>query len=411
MPRKCKNWLEAYLEYTSEQESPIEFHRWTGIAVLSATLGRHIYMDRGYYTIYPNIYVVLVAGSAKCRKSVSSHIGVDFINELKQRPMVFSQKITNEALIKALLDAKIDGQSCGLIYASELSVFMGKDAIGSGLIPTLTDLYDSPRKWSYHTRTRGIEILENVSLCMLGASTMDWLRTAIPADAVGGGFTSRIIFIYQDKIGRSMLFPRKKAHFEQLKKDMIEDLNHIRTQRGPMDLTPEAMAMAEKWYNDEMSKVHDARLEGYFGRKHDTMFKIAMCLSLASTDDRWVTAEHIDKALTLLKDNEASLGHIMATVTATEIGEKTGKILAIINKHEKLTHTELLKACWRVGPAIEIAEHIKTLIEAGEISQHLENDNRTRYYKTAKAWKVDFPPKAKPEEMNGKPGVEPIAPF
>src|SRR3990167_622254 len=187
------------MDYTSEQESREDFHRWTSIAVLSATMGRHIFMERGYYTLFPNLYIVLVAGSAKCRKSVSTHIGISFLNELKQKPMVFSQKITNEALIKALLDAKIDGQSSGIIYASELSVFMGKDAVTSGLIPTLTDLYDSPSKWSYHTRTRGIEILENVSICMLGASTIDWLRTSIPVDAIGGGFTSRVIFVYQDK--------------------------------------------------------------------------------------------------------------------------------------------------------------------------------------------------------------------
>ena len=386
MPRKCKDWITAYLQYTSEQESPIAFHKWTAMAVLSATLGRHVYMERGYYTIFPNLYVVLIAGSAKCRKSVSSHIGINLLNELVHRPMVFSQKITNEALIKALLDAKVDSQSCGIIYASELSVFMGRDAIGTGLIPTLTDLYDSPKKWSYHTRTRGVELLENVSICMLGASTMDWLKSSIPVDAVGGGFTSRVIFVYQDQPRKSILFPNRTEEMIAIHKDLVEDLNHIRSQRGPMELTPEAMTVAETWYNSELTKQRDARLEGYFGRKHDTMFKLSMVLSMAETDDRWIQETHIRKALELLEENEESLVTVMATVTSSAVGEETDKVLAFIRKQRKVQHSDLLRYCWRMGNAQAISEHVRTLLEAGEITQGLEKDNRTRFYEIAKKY-------------------------
>ena len=386
MPRRCKNWLTSYLEYTSEQESPEEFHRWTSMMVLSATLGRHIYMDRGYYTIYPNLYVVLVAGSAKCRKSVSSHIGVGLLNELTNKPMVFSQKITNEALIQALMDAKIDGSSCGVIYASELSVFMGSDAIGTGLIPTLTDLYDSPKKWSYHTRTRGIEVLENVSLCLFGASTIDWLRTSIPAGAVGGGFTSRVIFIYQEKARKPILFPKRAVGFQKMHEDLMTDLNHIRTQRGLMELTPEAVTLAEKWYAGELARPRDSHMEGYFGRKHDTMFKLAMLLSIADSDERIITVEHINQALELLGANEENLLKIMSTVTSTEIGDMSDKMLTIIRKGGKMSHADLLKKCWRMGNAVELSQHIATLVEAGEVIQTLSEDNRTRTYESAKKW-------------------------
>lgn len=386
MPRRCSNWLTTYMDYTSEQESPEDFHRWTGIAVLSATLGRHIFLERGYYTLFPNLYIVLVAGSAKCRKSVSTHIGIAFLNELKQKPMVFSQKITNEALIKALLDAKIDGQSSGIIYASELSVFMGRDAIGSGLIPTLTDLYDSPKKWSYHTRTRGVEILENVSICMLGASTIDWLRTSIPVDAIGGGFTSRIVFVYQEKARKPILFPTKKVGHEELHRYLSEDLNHIRTQRGQMDLTPDARILASAWYEEELGKPRDSRLEGYFGRKHDTMFKIAMLLSIAEGDERWITVPHIQMALNMLETNEVSLVKVMSVVTANEVGDKSDKILSIIRKAGKISHMELLQQCWRFGNALELAQHIQTLDESGEIKTSLSSDNRTRFYEAAQRW-------------------------
>ena len=103
---------------------------------------------------------------------------------------------------------------------------------------------------------------------------------------------------------------------------MVEDLNHIRTQRGQMDLTPDARILASAWYEEELGKPRDSRLEGYFGRKHDTMFKIAMLLSLAESDERWITVPHIQQALHILEANEGSLVKVMSVVTANETGDK-----------------------------------------------------------------------------------------
>src|SRR3990167_9982057 len=380
--RKCENWLASYLEYTSEQESPTEFHLWTSMAILSATLGRHVWIDRGYYTTFPNLFIILVAGSAKCRKSVSTHMGLDLLYELRDRPMVFSQKITNEALIQALAEAKVDNSSAGLIYASELSVFMGVDAHHSGLIPTLTDLYDSPAVWSYRTRSRGIEELTNVSLCMLAASTAEWLRTSIPVDAVGGGFTSRIVFVYQDKPKKPNLFPKRHERALELKTALVSDLNHMRRLRGQMAFIPEAMELAEKWYAQESQKERDPKLEGYFGRKHDTMFKISTLLCLAESDVPWIEARHITKALAMMAENEVNLSTILASVTATETGSVTEKILGIVRREEKITHTDLLRKCWRFASAVELAEHVKTLVDSKELVEIF--DGRNRCYEVTK---------------------------
>src|SRR4029077_7001818 len=98
--------------------------------------------------------------------------------------------ITPEALIGSLQEStdKETKISYGLILASELSVFLGADAIKSGMIPILTDLYDSKDNWEYKTRIRGRETIPHVTISMLGASTMDWIKTSIPIEAIGGGF-------------------------------------------------------------------------------------------------------------------------------------------------------------------------------------------------------------------------------
>jgi len=67
-----KDWLSSYLEYTSGQESPRNFHFWTGLSILGGALRRNVVLDRVYYKLFPNLYVILVAASAACKKKCSN---------------------------------------------------------------------------------------------------------------------------------------------------------------------------------------------------------------------------------------------------------------------------------------------------------------------------------------------------
>lgn len=383
MNRNCPiSWIDSYLEYTKNQESPTAFHSWVALSILGAVIGRNVWLRRVKYTIYPNMFVILVAGSARCKKSSSINIGINLLRQLKEPPMLFAQKITNEALIQALEEAKKDDSSSGLICASELSVFMGVDAIRSGIIPTLTDLYDSPKEWTYHTRGRGKEVLRNVTLSMLAASTKDWLKTAIPVDAVGGGFTSRIVFIFQDEPSKLILFPVDDPQTDKLQIALIKDLETIQNMcKGPMTFTPEAIRIATEWYHAEHSKPRESiKLDGYFNRKHDTMFKIATILSIAEKNDLIIDNTHIRRALSLLKENEKALDDVISSVATTVIGETTEKVFELIRQHETISHTKLLQKCWRFAKASEISDMLQTLIEGGEIKQELSTNNKLRFY-------------------------------
>ena len=66
MGRLLDDWLTTYTEYTSEQESPALFHLWVGTSVIASAMERRCYINRGYYTLYPNLYIVLIGESAPC---------------------------------------------------------------------------------------------------------------------------------------------------------------------------------------------------------------------------------------------------------------------------------------------------------------------------------------------------------
>ena len=377
--RKLKNWVNSYMEYTLDQESPKAFHQWVAMGVLSACIGRNVWIPRVKYTTFPNLYIVLVAGSAKCRKSVSISIGREILNGLKEPPTIFAQKITTEALIEALEKTKKNDACFGLICASELSVFLGSDAIKSGIIPTLTDLYDSPKEWVYHTRGRGKETLKNITLSMLGASTKDWLRTSIPAEAIGGGFTSRVIFVFEDAPSKLILFPEDQKHDQQRKDDLIHDLELIRKIYGQVVFSPKAIQLSWDWYQSESCVIHEEKVDGYFGRKHDTLFKVATILSISESSELIVHEHHIESALKLLERNEKHLNTVMESVTSTSFGGNTDKVFQIVKKFRRLSHADLLQKCWRYATATEIAEMIKTLVESGEIKQQLDSKNQRWY--------------------------------
>ncbi len=383
MPRLCKlSWVDTYIDYTRNQESPTTFHEWTSLCLLSTAVGRNIWLSRIKYTIFPNLFVIIVAGSAKCKKSTSIKIGEKILKAIENPPMVFAQRITTEALIEAMELAKVDGGSSGIVIADELSVFMGAGAKESGIIPLLTTLYDSPEEWVYHTKARGKEILKNVTLTILAGTTKVWLKSAIPADSIAGGFASRIIFVYQEIPNKPILFYEETTEEIEMRRLLINDLSVIRKElKGPMSFSPEAKKIATEWYEGEWFKTRDEKTDGYFSRKHDTMFKIAILLSIAESSTRIIEAGHIKRALALMAENEQYMEAILSSMIASDVGNTTEKVLEIIRREGKITHADLLKRCWRVADAQTLSLMVRTLIEGNEIDEILASDNKTRLYK------------------------------
>ncbi|KKL20109.1 hypothetical protein LCGC14_2458730, partial [marine sediment metagenome] len=102
--RRVEDWLTGYLEYTGDQESPSLFHLWVGLSVIASALGREVWINRGYYTLFPNMYVVLIGASARVRKTSAIRIGYELFREALPNNTLISQKITPEALISIFVD-------------------------------------------------------------------------------------------------------------------------------------------------------------------------------------------------------------------------------------------------------------------------------------------------------------------
>jgi hypothetical protein len=408
-----EGWLLAYREYTKQSESPEPFHLWVGMSAISAALRRHVWIKQGHYTIYPNIYVVLVAPSGQCKKSTALNIGLRLIRQVPG-VVIESNKLTPQSLIHTLSGGMISvtqnqgpagpqtpeelkeavrqhaasistkngsiiltTECTAVIASTELSVTIGKDAEQNGLLGLLTDLYDCHDHWSYNTRGRGREELENVYLTILAATTPNWLGNSIPIDAIGDGFTSRILFVSQLKRRHDNPRPTLSPEEVLLGKILIEDLKHIAGLRGEMNLTPEADKYYDSWYRNRPKSDLDERFNGYLERKPDHLLKIAGLVSISASDRLIIEKKHIDMSLELLAMLETNMPN--AFRGQGQHSKDIDRILQLLEASTNfaMSFPELCQKSYRYQSVQELQASLDMMRSAGMVTDRVQGSNRT----------------------------------
>ena len=101
------SWIDEYLLYTENQESPPLFHRWCALSTIAATVNRRVWLDRRarngavYFTTYPGqLSVWLVAGAGRCKKSTAVNIAKPFMREAGV--VIFDGKMPPERMLRKI---------------------------------------------------------------------------------------------------------------------------------------------------------------------------------------------------------------------------------------------------------------------------------------------------------------------
>lgn len=382
---KCKEgWLKSYLEYTKYSESPERFHLWTGISVIAATLGRKVYWDLGYEYIYPNLYVVLVAKSAGLKKTAACAIGVDLLYLLPKPVEIIADKLTSAYVLTHLGEmAKKGEDSVAFIYAEELSVFIGPNALSSGLIATLTKLYNCPKFFPYRTKTSGSWLLTNCCLGLFGASTPEWLSLSMPSDALGGGFWGRMLLVTAIEKERCVPHPKKimppKGALGEIRRNLLDDLSSFQELEGEFEFDKEADKWHDKWYRTRAAEVDtDPRLTSYFERRHITLVKLSMILAIARGSRYVICRGDLEEGLRLLFAVEETLIHAYEGITFSESTKHMDRVKAQIERAGTIDKSKLLKVNWGRLDSKELYGVINTLKDAGLVEEIASG--RTTFY-------------------------------
>jgi hypothetical protein len=374
-----ENFLEGYLRYNRGTEIPPMFALWCGVAGISAVLGRNSYTRLGPFKIYPNVFVILVASSGKCRKSSSIEMIDELLHLLDPGPNMIAQKLSPEALIQSVRQVetkdptRLLAETCtGFVIADELSTFLNKKSYEAGLASLLIQLYDCKSNFQYRTVIRQVEQINNACLGMLAGSTIDWIRSGVPEESVGGGLTSRMLFVYVDQPSAGVAVPEYSEEHLELKMQLVKQLQQISTLTGEFKMDPAALTFFKEEYNSFRNTTgtafyNDKTLEGYASRRANHLLKIAMAFSASDSLDMVIKKHHMSGARELLSQNERNLQMVMNLITSSNRGVETTSVLSIIKKYQQIKRGDLMKIVSHRMTARELDEALTALILGGQI--------------------------------------------
>lgn len=365
-------WFRDYHDYTLSSEPPTVFHFACALVALGASLGRNVFFDKGYYKVYTNTALVLIAPTGRCRKTSATNVALGLAREAGVN--VLSEKVTPEALVTALGGSE---QATGLVYAPELAVFLGRQKYLEGMVPLLTSLFDAPDTWTSTTVGRGKLKLQNVALSMLGASTIEWFVEALPHEAFSGGFMSRLLFVVQEDTPRQFALPQRPPG--HLWEKLRETLSTLRNTKGEVALDPPARKWYENWYNEhKRTPIEDAKFAGYHERKPDHLLRTAILLRVGAAQSLTLMEVDMQRSLLILDWMEASLPKVFRTVATSSAGVTHQHILRTLDAAGgKMPHSMLLRKHQHMMNAREFHNAIGTLIESECVK---ETKTRAEHY-------------------------------
>lgn len=371
MARKLDNWLHSYADYTMGTESPPIFHLWVALGTLAAAAQRKIYMDAGYYQVYPNMFIILTSPAGRSRKSTALRIGKRLLRGIEE----YGQEIhfsTQASSVAALVSqfSKIQNKEHQSLsaYISELGSMLGSKSIE--MTDFLTDIYDCNPDWDKQTIGRGLEKIERPWFNLLAGTTPQWMGENLSKTAVEGGFVSRSIFVYEDTRLR-VAFPEITAEQREIERALVHDLAHIAELSGQFDFSESGREFYRQWYEDQdhTMEAKDYRIAGYYERKHVHVLKLAMAISLAASDELVLEPRDIGAALQMLEELEPGMYKAFSSVGKNIYSADHERIRSqILNSGERgVSYKKILAANIHAIDKEQIDKILNTLVEMGDV--------------------------------------------
>lgn len=370
--RKLADWITSYMEYTEESEPPKLFREWCAVSVIAAALQRKCWLEWGTTTFYPNLYIVLTAPAGKARKGTAMAPARKFID--KMGIPCAAEAVTREALIRTLKEAEDVTpmrnnmppaiHSSLTVFSPELTVFLGYNNVQ--LMSDLTDWFDCSSKWTYRTKTAGTDDITGVYLNLIGATTPDLIRSTLPLDAIGGGLTSRIIFVFEERKGKIVPFPFFSAEMRRLEEALYYDIEKIHMLQGRYKVTKPFLEKWGDWYTSQEGvspfKHNPTRaFDGYIERRPTQVLKLSMVMNASRCSDMNLDLCDLERAINLLERTEVKMPRAFGGIGMSQNSNLTYRVIEALCNSGGMTLPELLNHFIYDGSQNEIVTILNSL--------------------------------------------------
>ena len=221
----------------------------------------------------------------------------------------------------------------------ELGTFLKMD--DTGLIDVLVDMWDGQLStWGHRTKSSGNVEIKNPWLNVLACTTPSWLEEHFPSAMIGGGLTSRIMFIYGDKKRHLVPYPdaqTPEADYNAYRASLIEDLKRVATLSGGYLLSAPARRWGEDWYarlwSTRPADMANDRYSGYLSRKQTHIHKLAIVLAASQRDKLLIEEIDLIEANKLLETIEPDMIKVFESVGVVDESKHIANILAHVRAY------------------------------------------------------------------------------
>src|SRR5712664_2830695 len=394
--RELADWLTSYLEFTKNSEPPQSYHTWCGLSVIAGALQRKVRLEWGFEKIYANLYIILAGPSGRTRKGVALGIAKSILSSISGISIAPESSSGRESTVLAMkramanyedpYDGKIKIHCSLTAFSEELSVFLGQGDVK--YLANLTDWYDSTDSWTYETIGRGTDSLQGICFNLAGGTAPDWIQSMLPQEAIGGGFTARIIFIVEEAKGQTV--PKHDMTQEELdlREKLIRDLERISYLKGRYFFTPDGEAAYIDWYEKQdalltkgQAAVEDNRFASYCERRATHLRKVMMLMSASRGDSLEISLDDFTRAEATLRGAERKMHRTFGGLGQAKYSEATERVLDYIKMMGTTTRKVLMAKFYRDvdGPTLHTIE--ETLVQMGAIKVTLlPKDGDKVYY-------------------------------
>lgn len=389
MARILSNWLKTYMQYSSYSEAPDKMHFWVGVSTIAGALRRRVWIDMGYFQWTPNFYIIFVAPPGIVSKSTTLSIGMNLLRQV-EGPKFGPDAVTWQALTQALAEANelMDlgdgnflGMSCVTIASSEFGTFLNPN--DREMVDALVSLWDGQLGvWEKRTKTQGSDRIENPWINIAACTTPGWIAGNFPEHLVGGGFTSRCIFVYAQQKRRLVAYPSAilPPEFTELQKKLVHDLEAISIMRGAYTLSPEAISWGGDWYERHYTNsnktLDNARFAGYQARKQTHIHKLAMVLSAAEKDEMVITKDNLEAAAEIVTALEKDMPEVFSLIGVQGNAKNANEVAMLLKSYGKLSQTQLYQLCFKTMGYKDFCDAIvacqqSRIISSAQVGQEL----------------------------------------
>lgn len=389
MARRLNDWLSGYMKFVENSEPPDSYKLWTGISTLAACMKRKCWLMWDKPT-YPNMYIVLTGPAGRCRKGTAMRPAEDMLRSLGIT--ISADSITREALIRSLdkcLTTTFDEESNMAIQHSSLTIFSPELTIFLGSHPQmlehLCDWYDCRTSFKYETKTSTSNYITNVWVNLIGATTPELIQSLLPVDAIGGGFTRRVIFVLEFQKGKTVTIPFRLTKEYQLEQDLLADLEQVHMMQGQFKIDKSFLTEWSKWYptceEDFELLTPDPRMAGYSSCRGTHMLKLSMILSASRTDDMVILGDDFIRAKEILEKTEINMPKIFTGVGKNPTADVIARVAGTIEARKEIRLSTLLSMYYNDADTEMLRRVLATLQDMKFCTMTLEKDPIIRYAK------------------------------